>query len=121
MEIQRLKSELYSLQGVQESPLLSRKRSFDRSTSVGSVSSAVHEAVDSTSSLPVPLAAAASGGNSNTGTGTYLYLPTIIGSWKLIDHVLFILHLRTLLHVYMYTVCMHVHTQVNGVNPCLMS
>ena len=69
MEIQRLRSELYSLQGVQDSPLLSRKRSLDRSTSVGSVSSSVHEGSEGTSSLPVDAAATATG-STNTGPGT---------------------------------------------------
>lgn len=69
MEIQRLRSELYSLQGVQDSPLLSRKRSLDRSTSVGSVSSSVHEGIEGTSSLPVDAAATATG-STNTGPGT---------------------------------------------------
>ena len=73
LEIQRLRSELYSLQGVQESPLLSRKRSLDRSTSVGSVSSSVHEGIEGASSLPVDVAAAASG-SSNTGPGTCMYM-----------------------------------------------
>ena len=73
MEIQRLRSELYSLQGVQDSPLLSRKRSLDRSTSVGSVSSSVHEGIESTSSLPVDATAAATG-SAKMDPGTYMYI-----------------------------------------------
>ena len=48
-EIQQLRSELYSLQGVQDSPLIHRKRSMDRTTSVGSESSSMQELNDCSS------------------------------------------------------------------------
>lgn len=67
VEIQQLRSELYSLQGVQDSPVIHRKKSIDHSTSVGSESSSMQEAYDGSSTQH--LGAAAASGRSNTGTG----------------------------------------------------
>lgn len=63
-EIQQLRSELYSLQGVQDSSL---KRSLDRITSVGSESSRMQEVNDGSSTQH--FGAAAASGTTNTGTG----------------------------------------------------
>ena len=67
VEIQRLRSELHSLQGVQHSPLLSHQRSLDRSASYGTVSGSVHE----TSSASLPAQATTNSG-SDTITGTHV-------------------------------------------------
>ena len=72
-EIQQLRSELYSLQGVQHISLLHRKRSVDLRTSVGSESSSMHEGNDG--SITQHLGAAAAGGITNTGAGMYMYMP----------------------------------------------
>lgn len=66
MEIQRLRSELYSLQAVQDSPLFSTKRSLDRSTSIGSVSSVTHEGNGGSGSLPIEAAVEVGGSNACT-------------------------------------------------------
>ena len=58
VEIQQLRSELYSQQGVQSSPLISAKRTFDRSVSTSSVSSTTHEGDNGTNSVPVQAATA---------------------------------------------------------------
>lgn len=75
-EIQQLRSELYSLQGVQDSSLLHRKRNMDRSTSMGSESSSMHEINDG--SITQHFGAAAAGGVTNTGTGMYKYMPVCL-------------------------------------------
>ena len=66
-EIQQLRSELYSLQGVQDSPLLHKNKSVDRSTSVGSESSSMHEVNDGSSTQH--FGAAGASVTTNTGTG----------------------------------------------------
>ena len=67
LEIQQLRSELYSLQGVQDSPLMSVRKNFDRSVSTSSVSSTTHEGDNGSFSVPVEPVAAIGKVDSTSG------------------------------------------------------